>query len=108
MCNTIKCALQYTVDLINNNINRDVQEECANRLYWVYTPGIGCILIGKLVTYCVAGKHISDLGTDRKENTLGCCLKNIHPLVQSHYTKAQQVLGKLYFRWLYVASESSD
>ncbi len=31
------CAIQYTVDLINNNINRDVQEECANRLYLVYT-----------------------------------------------------------------------
>ncbi len=30
MCNKIKCAIQYTVDLINNNINRDVQEECAN------------------------------------------------------------------------------
>ncbi len=36
MCNKIKCAKQYTVDLINNNINRDVQEECANRLYRVY------------------------------------------------------------------------
>ncbi len=24
------------MDLINNNINRDVQEECANRLYRVY------------------------------------------------------------------------
>ncbi len=36
MCNKIKCAIQYTVDLINNNINRDVQEECANRLYRVY------------------------------------------------------------------------
>ncbi len=33
----VKCAIQYTVDLINNNINRDVQEECANRLYRVYT-----------------------------------------------------------------------
>ncbi len=33
MCNEIKCAIQYTVDLINININRDVQEECANRLY---------------------------------------------------------------------------
>ncbi len=31
MCNKIKCAIQYTVDLINNNINRDVQEEYANR-----------------------------------------------------------------------------
>ncbi len=30
MCNEIKDAIQYTVDLINNNINRDVQEECAN------------------------------------------------------------------------------
>jgi len=29
MCNEIKCAKQYTVDLINININRDVQEECA-------------------------------------------------------------------------------
>ncbi len=29
MCTKIKCAIQYTVDLINNNINRDVQEECA-------------------------------------------------------------------------------
>ncbi len=37
MCNEIKCAIQYTVDLINNNINRDVQEECANRLYRVCT-----------------------------------------------------------------------
>ncbi len=36
MCNEIKCAIQYTVDLINNNI-RDVQEECANRLYRVCT-----------------------------------------------------------------------
>ncbi len=32
MCNEIKCAIQSTVDLINININRDVQEECANRL----------------------------------------------------------------------------
>ncbi len=37
MCNEIKCAIQYTVDLINNNINGDVQEECVNRLYWVCT-----------------------------------------------------------------------
>ncbi len=37
MCNKIKCAIQYTVDLINNNINRYVQEGCANRLYRVYT-----------------------------------------------------------------------
>ncbi len=29
MCNEIKCAIQYTVDLININIKRDVQEECA-------------------------------------------------------------------------------
>ncbi len=39
MCNEIKCAIQYTVDLINNNINRYVQEECANRLYRVCTHG---------------------------------------------------------------------
>ncbi len=37
MCNEIKCTIQYTVDLINSNMNRDVQEECANRLYRVYT-----------------------------------------------------------------------
>ncbi len=36
MCNKIKSAIEYTVDLINNNINRDVQEQCANRLYRVY------------------------------------------------------------------------
>ncbi len=28
MCNKIQCAGQYTVDLINNNISRDVQEIC--------------------------------------------------------------------------------
>ncbi len=33
MCNEIKCAIQSTVDLINIDINRDVQEECVNRLY---------------------------------------------------------------------------
>ncbi len=37
MRNKIKCAKQYTEDLINSNINRNVQEECANRLYRVYT-----------------------------------------------------------------------
>ncbi len=37
MCNGLKCAIQPTVDLINININRDVQEECANRLYRVCT-----------------------------------------------------------------------
>ncbi len=40
MCNKIKCAIQYTVDLINNNINRDVQEECANRLYRVHIAAV--------------------------------------------------------------------
>ncbi len=35
MCNKINRAGQYTLDLINN-ISRDVQEECANRLYMVY------------------------------------------------------------------------
>ncbi len=47
MCDDIKCAIQYTVDLINNNINRDVQEECANSkknvqtwLYRVFTHSI--------------------------------------------------------------------
>ncbi len=37
ICNTIKCAGQFTVDLIHNNISRYVQEECADRLYRVYT-----------------------------------------------------------------------
>ncbi len=43
MCNELKCAIQSTVDLININITRDVQEEwdvqeeCANRLYQVCT-----------------------------------------------------------------------
>ncbi len=37
MCNELKCAIQSTVDLININIRRDVQDECANRLYWVCT-----------------------------------------------------------------------
>ncbi len=37
MCNEKKCAIQYTVDLINNDMNRGVQEECANRLYRVCT-----------------------------------------------------------------------
>ncbi len=32
MCNKIKCAGQYTVHLINNNISRNVQEECANMM----------------------------------------------------------------------------
>ncbi len=36
MCNELECAKQSTVDLININITRDVQEECANRLYQVY------------------------------------------------------------------------
>ncbi len=37
MCNKIKSAGQYTVDLIDNNISRNVQEEYANRLYRVFT-----------------------------------------------------------------------
>ncbi len=35
MCNKIECAGQDTVDLINNNVSRNVQEECANKLYRV-------------------------------------------------------------------------
>ncbi len=44
MCNRIKsekqirCAKQYTgTYYINSNMNRDVQEGCANGLYRVYT-----------------------------------------------------------------------
>ncbi len=44
MCNKIKCAIQYTVDLINNNISRDVQEECANRLYRLYIAAVWMIV----------------------------------------------------------------
>ncbi len=29
MCNELECAIQSAVDLININITRDVQEECA-------------------------------------------------------------------------------
>ncbi len=49
MCNKITCAGQYTVDLINNNIGRYVQEECANRLYrvyiYIYTAAIWMVCI---------------------------------------------------------------
>jgi len=37
MCNEIKCANTVYCELIHININRDVQEECANRLYRVCT-----------------------------------------------------------------------
>ncbi len=43
MCNRIKsakqirCAKTVYWDLINSNMNRDVQEGCANGLYWVCT-----------------------------------------------------------------------
>ncbi len=40
MCNKVRCAIQYTVDLINNNVSRDVQEECANRLPGIYTAAM--------------------------------------------------------------------
>ncbi len=33
MCNEIKCGLQYTVDLINNNINRNVQTGCTGYVH---------------------------------------------------------------------------
>ncbi len=34
MYNKIKCAEQYTVDLINNNISRDVQTGCTGYIQW--------------------------------------------------------------------------
>ncbi len=37
MCTTNKMCNTVYWDLINSNMNRDVQEECANRLYWVCT-----------------------------------------------------------------------
>ncbi len=33
MCNKIKCAIQYTVDLINSNINRYVQTGCTGYVH---------------------------------------------------------------------------
>ncbi len=42
MCNRIKCVKQYT-DL-NSNINRDVQEECAKRLYRVTDKQISVLM----------------------------------------------------------------
>ncbi len=33
MCNKIKCAIQYTVDLINNNIIRNVQTGCTGYIH---------------------------------------------------------------------------
>ncbi len=33
MRNKIKCAIQYTVALINNNINRDVQTGCTGYIH---------------------------------------------------------------------------
>ncbi len=55
MCNELKCAIQSTVGLININITRDVQDECANRLYLVCTHSSnaddendGCLQLIKL------------------------------------------------------------
>ncbi len=42
MCNEIKCAIQYTVDLINNNINRDVQEERGKIIVLWFFNGNNC------------------------------------------------------------------
>ncbi len=36
MCYKIKCAIHYTVDLINNNINRDMQGTCKVKIISVY------------------------------------------------------------------------
>ncbi len=33
MCNKIKCAKQYTEDLINNNIKRDVETGCTRYIH---------------------------------------------------------------------------
>ncbi len=33
MCNKIICEGQYTVDLINNNISRDVQTGCTGYIH---------------------------------------------------------------------------
>ncbi len=49
MCNKIKCAKQYTEDFINSNINRDVQEDCANKLYRVYTVHVAAIRMLRIV-----------------------------------------------------------
>ncbi len=50
MCNELKCAIQSTVDLININITRDVQENCAGCTGYVHIAAMrmmendGCIL----------------------------------------------------------------
>ncbi len=49
MCNKIKCAIQYTVDLINSNINRDVQEECASKLSRVYIQYVAAIRMMRIM-----------------------------------------------------------
>ncbi len=41
MCNKIKCAGQHTVDLINNNISRSVQEDlCKQVVQGIYRAAI--------------------------------------------------------------------
>ncbi len=35
MCNKIKCAVMYTVDLINNNMSRDVQTGCIGYIQYI-------------------------------------------------------------------------
>ncbi len=37
MCNKIKCAIQYTVDLINNNINGCARRMCKQVVKGMYT-----------------------------------------------------------------------
>ncbi len=33
MCYKIKCAVEYTIDLINNNISRNVQTGCTGYIH---------------------------------------------------------------------------
>ncbi len=41
MCNKIKCAGQYTVDLINNTISWNVQTGCTGYIHSSNTDGGG-------------------------------------------------------------------
>ncbi len=44
MCNEIKCAIQYTVDLINNNINTSgVSKSSSDWLNYTRFPGDVCV-----------------------------------------------------------------
>ncbi len=66
MCNEIKCAIQYTVDLINNNINRDVQRN-------VQTARRMCKQQEEVQTGCTGHVHIQLSHVNVNVMKLGLC-----------------------------------